>query len=45
MKQEIVANYKKIKRDIIRIIEEELKRIKNDPDLQHLIQKEQRKGL
>lgn len=45
MKQEIEANYKQIKRDIVLIIESELERIKNDPDLQHLVQKEQRKGL
>lgn len=38
MKQEIEANYKKIKNNINQIIEEELERIKNDPDLQHLIQ-------
>ena len=43
MKTEIDANYRKIKRDIIRVIELELKRIKNDPDLQHLVQKEQKK--
>lgn len=38
MKVEIEANYKQIKRDIVLIIESELKRIKNDPDLQHLVQ-------
>jgi hypothetical protein len=40
MKQEIEANYKQIKRDIVLIIESELERIKNDSDLQHLVQKE-----
>ncbi len=40
MKQEIEANYKQIKRDIVLIIESELERIKNDPDLQHLVLKE-----
>nr|WP_215242425.1 conjugal transfer protein MobC [Dyadobacter sp. CECT 9275] len=40
MKQEIEANYKQIKRDIVLMIESELERIKNDPDLQHLVQKE-----
>lgn len=40
MKQEIEANYKQIKQDIFQVIEMELKRIKNDPDLQHLVQKE-----
>jgi hypothetical protein len=38
MKQEIETNYKQIKKDIVHIIETELERIKNDPDLQHLIQ-------
>ncbi|MEG1265337.1 MAG: conjugal transfer protein TraG, partial [Myroides sp.] len=40
MKQEIEANYKQIKKDIVKIIETELERIKNDPNLQHLVQKE-----
>ena len=43
MKTEIDANYRQIKRDIILVIELELKRIINDPDLQHLVQKEQKK--
>lgn len=38
MKQEIETNYKQIKMDIVQIIEMELERIKNDPDLQHLVQ-------
>ncbi|MEL1240374.1 conjugal transfer protein MobC [Flavobacterium flavipallidum] len=38
MKTEIEANYRQIKRDIVLIIESELERIKNDPDLQHLVQ-------
>ncbi|TKC05822.1 conjugal transfer protein MobC [Pedobacter frigoris] len=38
MKQEIEANYRKIKQDIVQIIGAELERIKNDPDLQHLVQ-------
>lgn len=37
MKQEIEANYKQIKLDIVHIIESELERIKDDPDLQHLV--------
>lgn len=37
MKQEIEANYKQIKADIVQIIDAEMKRIKNDPDLQYLI--------
>lgn len=38
MKMDIESNYKQIKRDIVLIIESEMDRIKNDPDLQHLIQ-------
>jgi len=38
MKQEIEANYKRIKSDIVRIVESEMERIKNDPTLQHLVQ-------
>ncbi|KQT15130.1 conjugal transfer protein TraG [Chryseobacterium sp. Leaf404] len=38
MKQVIDENYRKIKTDISTIINVELERIKNDPDLQHLIQ-------
>lgn len=37
MKEEIEANYRQIKRDIVLIIESEMERIKNDPDLQHLV--------
>ena len=38
MKQEIEANYKQIKLDILQVVEIEMERIKNDPDLQHLVQ-------
>jgi len=38
MKIEIENNYKQIKLDIVHVIESELERIKNDPDLQHLVQ-------
>ncbi|HBN6702620.1 TPA: YWFCY domain-containing protein [Elizabethkingia anophelis] len=38
MKQEIESNYRQIKQDIVQIISAELERIKNDPDLQHLVQ-------
>ncbi|WP_444647638.1 conjugal transfer protein MobC [Flavobacterium columnare] len=38
MKQEIETNYKQIKQDIVQVIKTELERIKNDPDLQHLMQ-------
>ena len=37
MKQEIETNYKEIKQDIVQVIKTELERIKNDPDLQHLV--------
>ncbi|PLK43953.1 conjugal transfer protein MobC [Emticicia sp. TH156] len=38
MKQEIESNYKRIKFDILNIVVSEMERIKNDPNLQHLIQ-------
>ncbi|MBW7892711.1 MAG: YWFCY domain-containing protein [Chitinophagaceae bacterium] len=37
MKEEIEANYRQVKTQIINIVEDEMKRIKNDPDLQHLV--------
>lgn len=37
MKKEIEANYSQIKSDILHIVESEIERIKNDPDLQHLV--------
>ncbi|HIY75118.1 MAG TPA: YWFCY domain-containing protein [Candidatus Sphingobacterium stercorigallinarum] len=40
MKQEIESNYRQIKSDILHIVESEMERIKNDPNLQHLIQQE-----
>lgn len=40
MKQIIEANYKQIKADVMQIVENEMERIKNDPNLQHLIQQE-----
>ena len=39
MEQEIESNYKQVKMDIVQIIETELERISNDPDLQHLVRK------
>lgn len=39
LKQEIEANYKQIRRDIVLIIDHEMERIKNDHDLQHLLKK------
>lgn len=38
MKQEIESNYRQIKSDVLSIVENEMERIKNDPNLQHLIQ-------
>ncbi|WP_159478920.1 conjugal transfer protein MobC [Chryseobacterium sp. 18068] len=38
MKEVIDSNYKQIKNDIILIIQNEMERIKNDPDLEYLIQ-------
>ncbi len=40
MKQEIENNYKQIKSDILNIVVSEMERIKNDPNLQHLVQRE-----
>src|SRR5690606_38838082 len=40
MKQEIESNYRRIKSDIVHIVESEMERIKNDPSLQNLIQQE-----
>ncbi|MDV4116271.1 conjugal transfer protein MobC [Elizabethkingia anophelis] len=38
MKQEIEANYKQVKQDVMTIVVSEMERIKNDPDLQYLVQ-------
>lgn len=38
MKLEIERNYRQVRRDIFLVIESELERIKNDPELQHLVQ-------
>ncbi|CAI9685633.1 conjugal transfer protein TraG [Elizabethkingia anophelis] len=40
MKQEIESNYRQIKLDIVHIVESEMERIKNDPNLQHLVQQD-----
>lgn len=40
MKQEIESNYRQIKSEILHIVENEMERIKNDPNLQRLIQQE-----
>ena len=38
MKQKIESNYRQIKSHILHIVENEMERIKNDPNLQHLVQ-------
>ena len=38
MKQVIEANYRQVKADVLQIVESEMERIKNDPDLQHLLE-------
>ncbi len=43
MQEEITANYKNIKAHILMIIRDEMERISNDPDLMHLINKDQGK--
>lgn len=40
MKQQVEANYKQIKADIVTLVESEMERIANDPDLQHLVEKD-----
>nr|WP_313419961.1 conjugal transfer protein MobC [Sphingobacterium multivorum] len=40
MKQEIESNYKQIKSDVLNIVVSEMERIKNDPNLLHLVQQE-----
>lgn len=40
MKQEIDSNYKRIKSDILNIVVSEMERIKNDPNLQHLVKED-----
>ena len=41
MLQQIQANYKQVKTDIIQLITDEITRIENDPELAHLIRKEE----
>lgn len=40
MKREIESNYWRIKLDVLHIVENEMNRIKNDYELQHLVQQE-----
>ena len=39
-KEQVEANYRQIKLDVIEIIEREKERISNDPELRHLVEKE-----
>jgi molybdopterin biosynthesis enzyme MoaB len=41
MKEMIQENYNRIKADVKQIVSDELQRIKDDPDLQHLIKKKE----
>lgn len=41
MEEQIQANYRRIKQDIIELIDEELLRIQNDPNLAHLLKGEE----
>ena len=40
MQEEIHANYNRVKQEVQQIVTDEMERIKNDPDLQHLIKEE-----
>jgi hypothetical protein len=40
MQEQIEQNYNQIKLDVKQIVADELQRIENDPELQHLIKKE-----
>lgn len=41
MQEEIQANYNRVKQEVQQIVMDEMERIKNDPELQHLIKKEE----
>ena len=38
-KEQVEANYRQIKLDVVEIIEREKERIANDPELRHLVEK------
>ena len=40
LQEEIQANYDRIRQEVRQIVDDEITRIKNDPDLQHLIKEE-----
>ena len=41
MQEEIQANYERIRQEVRQIVEDEITRIKNDPELCHLIKEEE----
>ena len=41
MQEEIQANYDRIRQEVRQIVEDEITRIKNDPELCHLIKEEE----
>ena len=41
MQEQIQRNYNRIKSDVLQVIEDEKERIKNDPDLQHLLKEKE----
>ena len=41
MQEEIQANYNRVKQEVQQIVMDEMERIKNDPQLQHLIKNEE----
>lgn len=41
MEQQIQANYRQIKQDIVELVENELIRIENDPELKYLLNNEE----
>lgn len=41
MQEEIQANYDRIRQEVRQIVDDEITRIKNDPELQHLIKEEE----
>jgi hypothetical protein len=40
MQEEIQANYNRVKQEVQQIVEDEITRIKNDPELRYLIKDE-----
>ncbi len=40
LKETIEANYKRVKQEVLSLVDSEVERIKNDPTLKHLIKKE-----